>query len=179
MKNPTQERTNIGTDQKTTVARNQKPSFTAYQRLNVAIERPRFATSQKTEVLKPETANPATPQKAEVIKSETANIATPQKVEVPAPQKTTVILKFPTQFSKHINNIKQIEFEGNKFIDLLNFLDTRFGSIKERLMDEDGEVVKPYLNVFINKKNLHSMEGLNTEIPEGATISLLLSRAGG
>lgn len=104
----------------------------------------------------------------------TTNVATKETVK-----KTTVKLKFPSQFSKHINHVKNLEFEGDSFTDLLNFLEAHFGKIKERLLDEEKQTLKPYLNVFINKKNLMALDGLNTKLTDGATVSLLLSRAGG
>ncbi|WP_340200598.1 MoaD/ThiS family protein [Ascidiimonas sp. W6] len=91
---------------------------------------------------------------------------------------TNVSLKFPTQFSKYINNVKQLNFEGNSFSDLVNELDATYGNVSERLFESDGEV-RPYINIFIGKKNIESLNGLDSTINDGDQISLLLSRAGG
>lgn len=93
-------------------------------------------------------------------------------------KKTNVTLKFPTQFAKYINNIEQLNFEGDTFTDLVNELDSTYGNVRERLFEENGRV-RPYINIFIDKKNIKSLQGMNSVVNEGDQISLLLSRAGG
>ena len=91
---------------------------------------------------------------------------------------TQVSLKFPTQFSRYINHIDEVTFEGESLSDLIDELETTYGNIKDRLFDEEGRV-RPYLNLFVGKKNVESLQGLHTPVNEGDRISLLLSRAGG
>lgn len=94
-------------------------------------------------------------------------------------KKTTVNLKFPSQFSKFINNVKQIEFEGESIRDLFIHLDESFGNnISARVLEEDGRI-RPYLNLFIGKQNVNALQGMESVIPEASSVSLLLSRAGG
>lgn len=93
-------------------------------------------------------------------------------------KKTHVKLKFPAQFSKFVDNVSQIEFEGESIADFLTHLDATFGNIKERVL-ESNEQVRPYINIFIEKKNIKSLNGIDSIVPEGSCISLLLSRAGG
>jgi len=93
-------------------------------------------------------------------------------------KKTIVHLKFPSQFARFINNIDKIEFEGESIADFVNSIEAIYGNIKERLFDTDGQV-KPYLNIFIGKKNIKSLDGVHSIIPHGECVSLLLSRAGG
>jgi molybdopterin converting factor small subunit len=93
-------------------------------------------------------------------------------------KKTNVQVNFPAPFSQYISNIKNIEFEGESIADFINRLDCIYGEIKERLFDEEGQM-RPYLNIFIDRKNIRSLDGIHSKIPEGACISLLLSRAGG
>lgn len=93
-------------------------------------------------------------------------------------KKTTVQIKFPTQFSKFIFNIESIEFEGETIEDFINVLEHTFGNIRERLFDPSGKV-RPYINLYIGKKNIYSLNGLDSIIPDGSSVSLLLSRAGG
>jgi len=93
--------------------------------------------------------------------------------------KTSVKVKFPTQFSKYIKDQKVIDFEGEKFIDFIDYLEKTFGNdIKGRLFEEEGEI-RPYINFFIGEKNIKSLNGMDTKINNGDKISLLLSRAGG
>jgi molybdopterin converting factor small subunit len=93
-------------------------------------------------------------------------------------KKTRVEVNFPPQFSKFIYDIKTFEFEGDNVSDFINKLEFTFGNIRERLLDNEGNV-RPYINVFIGQKSIKSLQGLNSVIREGEKISLLLSRAGG
>ncbi len=93
-------------------------------------------------------------------------------------KKTSVTLKFPSQFSQFIDFQKSIEFQGENISELIDHLDMNYGDIRERLLEEDGQV-KPYINLFLESRNITSLEGLNTIVPNGGIISLLLSRAGG
>jgi sulfur-carrier protein len=93
-------------------------------------------------------------------------------------EKTHVKINFPTQFGQYISNIDTLEFEGNKVNDFINTLDNIYGEIRERMFEGDGQV-RPYINIFVGSKNIESLDGLDTKINPGDSISLLLSRAGG
>ena len=92
---------------------------------------------------------------------------------------TQVILKFPTQFSKYVNNAASIEFKGETVIDFIDYLDSTYGDVKERLLQEDNGQLRPYINLFIGSKNIKSLNNLESVIESGEKVSLLLSRAGG
>jgi molybdopterin converting factor small subunit len=89
-----------------------------------------------------------------------------------------VTLKFPSQLSYYLNNEKEICFYGENILDLINDLDQKYGNIKEKIVEE-GNVLKPYLTMFIGKENINSKNGLKTPLKDGNTLTLLLSRAGG
>ena len=87
-------------------------------------------------------------------------------------------IKFPVQIAKFINNIKEVEFEGESVIDLINHLENTYGNVLERLLDENNEV-RPYFNLYLGEKNINTLNGLSTKVVQNDKISLLLSRAGG
>ncbi|TDE29418.1 hypothetical protein E0I61_09685 [Flavobacterium ranwuense] len=87
-------------------------------------------------------------------------------------------IKFPVQIAKFINNIKEVEFEGESIIDLLNHLENTYGNVLERLLDENNEV-RPYFNLYLGENNINTLNGLSTKVVQNDKISLLLSRAGG
>lgn len=92
---------------------------------------------------------------------------------------TRVKLKFPTQLSKFINHADTVHFEGGRVIDLIDSLESIYGNVKERLMEEENTRIRPYFNLFIGRNNINTLEGLYSVIPEGETLSILLARAGG
>lgn len=87
-------------------------------------------------------------------------------------------LKFPSQLSGYINDVKSIQFEGETIRDLLDYLDKTYGNVKERLVEE-SEDIRPYLQLFIGKKNITALNALDSEISNEDTFTVLLSRAGG
>lgn len=87
-------------------------------------------------------------------------------------------LKFPSQLSGYINDVESIQFEGKTIRDLLDYLDKAYGDIKERLVEE-SEDIRPYLQLFIGKKNITALNALDSEISNEDTFTVLLSRAGG
>jgi len=93
-------------------------------------------------------------------------------------KKTAVQIKFPSQFSKFIFDIDSLEFEGETIEDFIDALEHTFGNIRERLFDSTGKV-RPYINLYIGNKNIYALNGLDSVIPNGSAVSLLLSRAGG
>lgn len=94
--------------------------------------------------------------------------------------KTTIArLRFPNQLSKFINNAESVEFNGDRIIDLFDYLDKKYTNVKQRVFEEEGQQLRPYFNVFIGKKNIGTLDGIYSVIPEGETVSILLARAGG
>lgn len=93
---------------------------------------------------------------------------------------TNAKLRFPSQLSKFINEVNEVEFSGERVIDLFNFLESKYSNVKERVFEDGGEdQLRPYFNVFIGKKDIRSINGVLSVIPEGETVSILLARAGG
>jgi len=92
-------------------------------------------------------------------------------------KKTSVRVNFPSQFVQFVGYKGDIEFSGEKVSDFLSHLDHTYGNISERILD--GDQIRPYLNLYIGKTNINNLQGLDTVIPKGESVSLLLSRAGG
>ena len=89
----------------------------------------------------------------------------------------TVNLKLPAPLKKYIS-ATQVEFDGHSIHELFQLLDERYGSVKERLLDDDG-AIRPYINIFVGKENIRDGQGLNTKVNNNDQVSILLSFAGG
>jgi len=48
----------------------------------------------------------------------------------------------------------------------------------DRIMDEQGDV-RRHVNLFVNGENVRFLDGLNTTVPNGATIFVLAAVSGG
>ncbi len=61
---------------------------------------------------------------------------------------------------------------------LVKKLNLMFPGIKERIFD-DQDRTRPFVNIFVNGKNIRDGEGENTTLKEGDTVHILPSVAGG
>jgi molybdopterin converting factor small subunit len=72
----------------------------------------------------------------------------------------------------------EIDFEGT-LRDLFDVVANRFGaSFRQRIFEGDG-ALKRFVNVFVNGEDARYLRGLDTPIPQDATVDLLPAIAGG
>ena len=71
-----------------------------------------------------------------------------------------------------------VEVDGATLAELFANLDAAHPGIKDRVLDDQGALRK-FVNVFVNDDDVRYLNGLDTEIPAGATISVIPAVAGG
>jgi molybdopterin synthase sulfur carrier subunit len=79
-----------------------------------------------------------------------------------------VIQGHPRRVSVHTATVREVIQELEHTIPGISF----------SLCHETGEL-RPYINIFVDTENIRDLQGLDTRVPEAATISILLSVAGG
>jgi len=57
-------------------------------------------------------------------------------------------------------------------------LDSTFPGLRFNLCYETGEL-RPFVNIYVNGRNVRALQGLETPVPMGATLHILPSVAGG
>lgn len=72
----------------------------------------------------------------------------------------------------------KIELEGGSVKEILNALTDEYPEIGKALFDEEKHL-RPFVNVYVNDKNMDMMEGLQTKVDSGDEILLLPVIAGG
>ena len=87
-------------------------------------------------------------------------------------------VRIPTPLRKLTNNEEVVEVKAETIGDAIVELQSRFPGIKERLVDENGEV-RRFVNVYVNEDNIRDRKNMETELKAGDTISILPSIAGG
>ena len=95
-----------------------------------------------------------------------------------AQEKKVIKLKFPSQLKQYVGNEKEITVSAETVDEVFQHLESHYGGLYERLLFDDG-TLRPYINVFVGKKNIREQEGVHTRISNGDTVSILLPRAGG
>lgn len=90
----------------------------------------------------------------------------------------SVMVKIPTQLRSLTEGADEVEAKGNTLADILEDLETRHPGMKERLLDDGGEL-RRFVNVYLNDEDVRFLEGLKTEVPDDARLSIIPAVAGG
>jgi molybdopterin synthase sulfur carrier subunit len=62
--------------------------------------------------------------------------------------------------------------------EVIDALDQEFPGLRFHLCYETGEL-RPFVNVFVEREHIRSLQGLDTPVSPGATVHILASVAGG
>ena len=86
---------------------------------------------------------------------------------------------FPSIFSKVTMGEKEVHLSALTLNEVLVKLVTRYGSdFKDRIFEETGEL-RHLLALYLNGRNVRFLDGLETELKNGDTISILPIASGG
>jgi sulfur-carrier protein len=72
---------------------------------------------------------------------------------------------------------RELELPGANVREVLSNLVARYPSLEERVFE--GDELPQFLNVFIDGSDVRLLDGLDTEVPDGAKVLLLPAVAGG
>lgn len=87
-------------------------------------------------------------------------------------------VRIPTPLRKLTNDQESIEIESNTIGGAIEELEGKFPGIKERLVDEEGEI-RRFVNVYVNEEDIRFLENQDTPLKEGDDISIIPAIAGG
>ena len=89
-----------------------------------------------------------------------------------------VTVRIPTTLRPLSGGAKQIELESGSLADVIAALEATHPGFRDRLLDDDGALRK-FVNVFVDDDDVRFMDGLETPVPDGATVSIMQAVAGG
>ena len=87
-------------------------------------------------------------------------------------------VRIPTPLRKLTDDQESIEVESNTIGGAIDELEGKFPGIKERLVDEEGEI-RRFVNVYVNEEDIRFLENQDTPLKEGDDISIIPAIAGG
>ena len=90
----------------------------------------------------------------------------------------SVTVRIPAPLRRVTNGLDKVEVEGTTLSDTLNALDSQFPGIKERLLDETGDL-RHFVNVYVNGEDVRFLQGLDTSTNAGDEVSIVPAVAGG
>jgi len=87
-------------------------------------------------------------------------------------------VRIPTPLRKLTNNEEVVEVNATTIGEAIIELQSRYPGIKERLVDDQGEV-RRFVNVYVNEEDIRFLQNQQTPLKEGDEISIIPAIAGG
>ncbi len=89
-----------------------------------------------------------------------------------------VTVRIPTTMRPLAGGASTVQVEGATIAELIANLDAAHPGLRDRLLDDDGALRK-FVNVFVDDDDVRYLNGLDTELRDGATVSIIPAVAGG
>jgi sulfur-carrier protein len=90
----------------------------------------------------------------------------------------SVTVRVPTQLRTLTNGAGEVTVEGSSVGEALKALDASFPGFAGRLFDDAGKL-RRFVNVFLADEDVRFLQGLDTPVPDGQTLSIIPAVAGG
>ena len=89
-----------------------------------------------------------------------------------------VTVRIPTQLRELSGGAAEVSADGATVADVLKDLEAKHAGFSERLFDEQGEL-RRFVNVFVADEDIRFLDGVNTDVTDGSTVSIVPAVAGG
>jgi molybdopterin converting factor small subunit len=90
-----------------------------------------------------------------------------------------VTVRVPTILRSYTGGAAEVAVDGTATLaELLDKLEADHPGIRARVLDDDGKL-RRFVNVYVGDEDVRFAGGLATEIPDGATVSVIPAVAGG
>ena len=86
-------------------------------------------------------------------------------------------VRVPTPL-RSITGSDRVTAEGDTIKEIIDDLDEKYGGVKERLYDENGQI-RRFINIYLNDVDIRFRENTDTTVKDGEEISIVPAIAGG
>lgn len=90
----------------------------------------------------------------------------------------SVTVRIPTQLRNLAGGAGEVSLEGSTVGEVLKALDAAHPGFGERLFDESGKL-RRFVNVFLADEDVRYLQGIETPVEPGQTVSIVPAVAGG
>jgi sulfur-carrier protein len=90
----------------------------------------------------------------------------------------SVTVRVPTTLRTLTAGASEVAVEGDTLAAVLDALESVHPGFKERLLDDEGQL-RRFVNVFVADDDVRFLDGLDTKVPDGETVSIIPAVAGG
>ncbi|MFF7586646.1 ubiquitin-like small modifier protein 1 [Kitasatospora purpeofusca] len=87
-------------------------------------------------------------------------------------------VRIPTILRTYTGGASEVPAEGATLGEVIADLERNHAGIAARILDDTGKL-RRFVNVYVNDDDVRFAEGLETEIKDGANISIIPAVAGG
>lgn len=87
-------------------------------------------------------------------------------------------IRIPTPLRKLTNEQETVSVDSDTIGRAIDELEGQFPGIKERLVDEEGEI-RRFVNVYVNEEDIRFLENQDTPLKDGDDVSIIPAIAGG
>lgn len=90
----------------------------------------------------------------------------------------SVSVRVPTTLRTLTAGASEVTVEGETLAQVIENLESAHPGFRERLLDEEGNL-RRFVNVFVADDDVRFLDGLDTKVPDGETVSIIPAVAGG
>ncbi|NQY55846.1 MAG: MoaD/ThiS family protein [Ilumatobacteraceae bacterium] len=89
-----------------------------------------------------------------------------------------VTVRIPTTMRPLTGGDKQVAVESGTLSDVIASLESAHPGMEDRLLEPEGGLRK-FVNVFVDDDDVRYLDGLDTKVDDGITVSIIPAVAGG
>ena len=90
----------------------------------------------------------------------------------------SIKVRIPSQLRSLTSGSSEVAVEGGTVGEVLKGLDVSYPGFHGRLFDDNGKL-RRFVNVFVADEDVRFLQGLDTPLGEGTTVSIVPAVAGG
>ena len=89
----------------------------------------------------------------------------------------SIEVRIPTILRPYTGGEKAVPGEGSTLNELIKDLESRHPGLRDRLVDDKG--LRRFVNVYLNDEDVRFLNGLETAVTDGDSVTVLPAVAGG
>jgi molybdopterin converting factor small subunit len=90
----------------------------------------------------------------------------------------SVTVRVPTTLRPMTGGKSEVAVDGSTVGEVVKALDQAHPGLASRLLDDEGGL-RRFVNVFVADDDVRYLQGLDTPVPDGETVSIIPAVAGG
>ena len=87
-------------------------------------------------------------------------------------------VRIPTILRTYTGGVSEVSADGSTLAEILASLESNHPGIRARVLDDTGSL-RRFVNVYVGDEDVRFAGGLDTEVADGAKISIIPAVAGG